>query len=186
MKNPLFSSAATVSRTTHLTQLVPSQPGTIRREGNPWMGGIGSEPIAGPMQQARQIATTRTVVVQVFVVQVLPAGDRILIKSRRMRGVSIFQALWRLLKPSPFWFAATLVLGTLSSLSEGVGITLFIPILNSVQTAGGASVLPRSITTLFPRAPFHACLEWGEWLCIPMGRPSCIEDDYVSSILTDA
>ena len=39
MKNPPLSLAVGVRRITHFTQLVPSQPGTIRRVGNPWMSG---------------------------------------------------------------------------------------------------------------------------------------------------
>lgn len=73
-------------------------------------------------------------------------------RPERALTVSTFQALWRLLKPSPFWFTATLVLGALSSLSEGVGITLFIPILNSVQKGGDASIMPRSFARFLPQA----------------------------------
>jgi ATP-binding cassette, subfamily B, bacterial MsbA len=81
-----------------------------------------------------------------------------------MRGLSTFRALWHLLNPSRFWFITTLVLGSLSSLSEGVGITLFIPILNSVQTGAGSPLLPRSVALFFPRTaenrlgPLVACV----------------------------
>lgn len=69
-----------------------------------------------------------------------------------MKAVSTFRALWRLLRPSWFWLITTLVLGVASSLSEGIGITLFIPILDSVQEGATNHILPRSVTWLFPQA----------------------------------
>ncbi len=40
MKKPPLICAEGVSRVTHFSQLVPSQPGTMRRTGKPWMAGV--------------------------------------------------------------------------------------------------------------------------------------------------
>jgi subfamily B ATP-binding cassette protein MsbA len=65
-----------------------------------------------------------------------------------MREAVIIRKLWRLLRPSPFWMAAAVVLGGLASLSEGVGITLFIPVLNAAGNV--TSGLPRVLQRLLP------------------------------------
>jgi subfamily B ATP-binding cassette protein MsbA len=60
------------------------------------------------------------------------------------------RTLWRLLRPSRLWFAAALILGALSSASEGIGITFFIPILSRLQTGNGGTELPAVLRGTFP------------------------------------
>jgi ATP-binding cassette, subfamily B, bacterial MsbA len=67
-----------------------------------------------------------------------------------MREAAIVKMLWKLLSPAPWWFFAALVLGGLSSLSEGIGITLFIPILNGVSSRSGSEFLPDRIARMLP------------------------------------
>jgi subfamily B ATP-binding cassette protein MsbA len=67
-----------------------------------------------------------------------------------MREAVIIRNLWRLLRPSPFWMAAAVLLGALSSLSEGIGITLFIPVLNAVGQSSLTAGLPHSLQSLLP------------------------------------
>jgi hypothetical protein len=56
-----------------------------------------------------------------------------IIKSDSLYGMSSIRILWGLLRPSPFWFGTAMALGALSSLAEGIGIALFIPILGRLQ-----------------------------------------------------
>jgi ATP-binding cassette, subfamily B, bacterial MsbA len=67
-----------------------------------------------------------------------------------MREAAIIKTLWKLLDPAPWWFFAVLVLGGLSALSEGIGITLFIPILNGSSSRYGFEFLPHGIARLLP------------------------------------
>ncbi len=48
-----------------------------------------------------------------------------------MKEAKAIKTLLPLLKLYPWGIAATIALGTLSSLSEGLGISLFIPLLQS-------------------------------------------------------
>ena len=58
--------------------------------------------------------------------------------------------LWRLLRPSPFWFGTAMILGAVASLSEGIGITLFIPILARVQVGITHPALPDALERVLP------------------------------------
>ena len=60
--------------------------------------------------------------------------------------------LWRLLRPSPFWFGTAMILGAVASLSEGIGITLFIPILARVQVGITHPALPDALERVLPAA----------------------------------
>lgn len=64
--------------------------------------------------------------------------------------MSSIRNLWGLLKPSPFWFGAAMILGVLSSLAEGIGIALFIPILARLQPGIGNPALPSSLERVLP------------------------------------
>jgi subfamily B ATP-binding cassette protein MsbA len=67
-----------------------------------------------------------------------------------LRETQIIRSLWRLLRPSPGWMAVAVALGAVSSLSEGIGITLFIPVLNAVGHASPPEGLPNAIRRLIP------------------------------------
>src|SRR5437763_6482457 len=58
--------------------------------------------------------------------------------------------LWRLLRPSALWFSTAMVLGALSSLSEGVGIALFIPILGGLHAGVSDAALPSTLERALP------------------------------------
>jgi subfamily B ATP-binding cassette protein MsbA len=58
--------------------------------------------------------------------------------------------LWHLLRPPRWWFAAALVIGALSSLTEGIGITLFIPILTRLQAGIDGTELPSILQRILP------------------------------------
>jgi ATP-binding cassette, subfamily B, bacterial MsbA len=67
-----------------------------------------------------------------------------------MREVVIIKNLWRLLRPSRFWMLAAVLVGALSSLSEGFGITLFIPVLNAVGPSSVTGGFPHALQRLLP------------------------------------
>ena len=63
-----------------------------------------------------------------------------------MKQSKAFRLLFPLLKMHPWALPATILLGTLSSLAEGVGLSLFVPLLQSLapgsyQSGGGAQAL---------------------------------------------
>ena len=64
--------------------------------------------------------------------------------------MSSLRALWGLLRPSPFWFGTAIVLGALSSISEGIGIALFIPILGRLHLGVGDPTLPSTLERMLP------------------------------------
>jgi subfamily B ATP-binding cassette protein MsbA len=67
-----------------------------------------------------------------------------------MRKTDLLSALWRLLRPSPAWMAAAVIIGALATVFEGIGITLFLPILTSLAQGFTPEGLPHAIQRLFP------------------------------------
>jgi subfamily B ATP-binding cassette protein MsbA len=67
-----------------------------------------------------------------------------------MKKAALISALWRLLRPSPAWMLMAVVIGALSSLFEGIGITLFLPILSSIGQGFTPDALPSGMRPLLP------------------------------------
>lgn len=67
-----------------------------------------------------------------------------------MRKAALISALWRLLRPSPAWMVTAIVIGAFSTVFEGIGITLFLPILTPLAQGFAPEGLPRAIQFLLP------------------------------------
>ncbi len=74
-----------------------------------------------------------------------------------MKEAKVIRSLWSLLKLYPWGIPVIVTLGILSSLSEGLGISLFIPLLQSLDqpnsVAAQGSFLLNNFNQLFARFP---------------------------------
>jgi subfamily B ATP-binding cassette protein MsbA len=81
----------------------------------------------------------------------------VLLKKSLDKEFSVMTSLWPLLRLYPWAIPTIVVLGVLSSLAEGLGISLFIPLLQSLeggeQASSNGNWLVQSLDGLFARIP---------------------------------
>ena len=84
-------------------------------------------------------------------------GVSMQVSMRFNKEFRVIRGLWPYLRLYPWAVPTIVVLGVLASLAEGLGISLFIPLLQSLesgsQTSGGGNWLVRSLDGLFTSIP---------------------------------
>ncbi len=73
--------------------------------------------------------------------------------SDRVRPFAALRLLRPLLSAHPFGVAVVVLLGILASAAEGIGITLFIPLVQSIEPGAAGGVLPASLASLVGAVP---------------------------------
>ncbi len=73
--------------------------------------------------------------------------------SDRVRPFAALRLLRPLLSAHPFGVAVVVLLGILASAAEGIGITLFIPLVQSIEPGSAGGVLPAPLASLVGAVP---------------------------------
>src|SRR4029077_8826142 len=71
----------------------------------------------------------------------------------RVRPFAALGLLRPLLSAHPFGVAVVVVLGILASAAEGIGITLFIPLVQSIEPGAAGGALPAPLASLVGAVP---------------------------------